>query len=155
VEDVGVELRPLLRPPTVEPARLAATCRAIERITGMIERGEPTDAVVAAFNEHCGHRYLAADFAEYWASRSLGEFALEAARPVAPRIADITRDELAELVRRIQAADADTDYYLGLFIANVPHPEAADLIFWPPPGLAHASADQIVDAALRHRPIAL
>jgi hypothetical protein len=51
--------------------------------------------------------------------------------------------------------DADTECYLRLFTANVAHPAASDLIFHPPSGLVDASAEQIVDAALAHRPIAL
>ncbi|WOX16919.1 hypothetical protein [Streptomyces sp. N50] len=74
---------------------------------------------------------------------------------------DATREELAEVVRRILAGDTDAEYYLRLFTANVAHPAASDLIFHPPCELADADADadasaeRIVDAALAYRPIAL
>ncbi|MEU6039613.1 hypothetical protein ABZ801_29835 [Actinomadura sp. NPDC047616] len=154
-EDTGMDLRPELLPPSVAPQRLAEISREIGRIRGLLDDREPTEAAIAAFNEMTGHDYTADDFAHYWRSRNLEEFAREAARPAPARVPDISRDELAEIVRRILAADPETDYYLRLFEANVPHPAASDLIYWPPAELGDASAEQIVDAALSHRPIAL
>lgn len=68
---------------------------------------------------------------------------------------DVTRDELVEAVRRILAGDTDAEYYFRLFTTNVAHPAASDPIFHPPSDLADVSAEQIVDAALAYRPIAL
>lgn len=68
---------------------------------------------------------------------------------------DVTAAELAEVVRRIQDADEETDHYVRVLRANVPHPAPSDLIFWPPSELGEAAAEDIVDTALRHRPIAL
>ena len=113
---------------------------------------------MAAFAEATGHDYEAADFLGYAGSRTLEEFALEAARPAYPRVPDATREELVEVVRRILAGDTDAEYYLRLFTATVAHPAASNLIFHPPCELADAdaSAEQIVDAALAYRrPIAL
>ncbi|MFE0460397.1 hypothetical protein ACFW1A_14235 [Kitasatospora sp. NPDC058965] len=130
--------------------------REIVRIADLVLRGaENADEEIAAFNARTGHDYVALDFAEYDASRDVAEFALEAARPARPRIADVTTDELVEIVRRILAGDPESDYYLRLLEANVTHPRVSDLIFHPPAGLRDASAEQIVDEALRYRPIAL
>lgn len=46
--------------------------------------------------------------------RSMEEFVREAARPARPMVADITRDELVEIVRRLQTATPESDYYLRL-----------------------------------------
>lgn len=46
-------------------------------------------------------------------------------------------------------------FYLRLLEANVTHAGVSDLIFHPPAGLLDTSAEQIVDEALRYRPIAL
>lgn len=102
-----------------------------------------------------GHDYTAYTFTEYWRSRDLEDLAREAARPAHPRVADITRDELVEIVRRILAVDPEIDYYLRLLEANVLHPAVTDLIFHPPDGLQDASAEELVDKALTYRPIAL
>ncbi|MEU9056354.1 hypothetical protein AB0D37_39195 [Streptomyces sp. NPDC048384] len=68
---------------------------------------------------------------------------------------DVTRDELVEVVRRIRECGPDEEHYRLLFDTNVRHPSASALIIHPPAGLEEASAEEIVDAALAYRPIAL
>ncbi|MHB9848964.1 bacteriocin immunity protein [Streptomyces krungchingensis] len=65
------------------------------------------------------------------------------------------RAELVEIVRRILSADPECAHYLRLITANVAHPGVSDLIFHPSDDLQGASAEEIVDEALRYRPIAL
>lgn len=75
-----------------------------------------------------------------------------------PRVPDITRDELAEIVRRIldcERSEEEQDHYVLVFETNVIRPGALDLIFYPPDGLEDATPEQIVDAAQAYRPIAL
>ncbi|WP_326686535.1 MULTISPECIES: hypothetical protein [unclassified Streptomyces] len=155
----GTELRPELLPPPVDEERLAELGREIERVAGLVARDGPADAAaeeaVAAFNARTGHAYSAADFASYAGWRSLADFAREAARAHRPHVEGITRSELAEIIRRIQAADPETDHYLRLLDACVPHPNPSDLIFHPPPELRDAPPEALADAALAHRAIAL
>ncbi|WP_235502405.1 MULTISPECIES: hypothetical protein [unclassified Kitasatospora] len=151
-----MDLRPELQPPPVPRQRLAELSREIERIADLTSHGEPGVAeAIDAFNEMTGHEYAALDFAEYQGARSLGEFAMEAARPFRPQVLDISRGELAEIVRRVLAADPESDYYLRLLEANVSHPRVTDLIFHPSAELRGASGEQIVDAALSYRVIPL
>lgn len=152
----AVDLRPELLPPTVSRQRLEELCSEIERIAHLLAScpGASGDAI-AAFNAMTGHYYEALDFAEYDGSRSLEEFAREAARPAHAVVADISRDELVEIVRRLLTASPASDYYLRLLEANVSHPRVSDLIFHPSDDLKDGSAEQIVDEALKHRPIAL
>ncbi|MFD7989279.1 hypothetical protein ACFV4M_38700 [Kitasatospora indigofera] len=151
-----MDLRPELLPPPVSRERLDEVCREIERIADLVAaRAEGADAAITAFNATTGHGYGVPDFAEYDGSRNLEDFAREAARPARPRVPDVTRDELAEVVRRVLAASPESDYYLRLLEANVPHPRVGALLFDPPAGLRDASAEQIVQKALEYRPIAL
>jgi hypothetical protein len=155
-----MELRPELLPPPVTPERTAALSREIERICALLDRRSPDSgqaaSAIAAFNAMTGHAYTAYDFAGYHASRNLEDFALEAARPAWPRVPDITRDELAEVTRRILDDPASTDcpYYLLILQANVPHPAIGNLIFWPAAG-TQPTAEEIIDEVLSHRPIPL
>ena len=143
-------------PPPVSDQRLNELCREIEQIGELVlSPGEDAGEAIAAFNAATGHDYTALDFAEYHGTRSLEEFALEAARPARPRVADITREELAEIVRRVLSGSPENDYYLLLLQANVANPRIGDLLFHPPAELRDVSAEQIVDEALRYRPIAL
>ncbi|MER7585032.1 hypothetical protein [Kitasatospora sp. NPDC097691] len=151
-----MDLRLELLPPPVSRERLDELCREIERISDLVVlRSEDADEAIEAFNAMTGHDYGALDFAEYDASRDLENFAREAARPAHPRVPDITRDELVEVVRRLSAAFPESDYYLRLLSANVSHPRVSDLLFHPPAELQEASAEQIVEEALKYRPISL
>ncbi|MGW2657344.1 hypothetical protein ACWC1D_27255 [Streptomyces sp. NPDC001478] len=152
----AVDLRPELLPPPVSQQRLDELCAEVERIAELLEtRPEVAGEAIAAFNTMTGHGYVALDFAEYHGSRSLAEFAREAARPARPTIADITRDELVEIVHRLLTAASESNYYLRLLEANVPHPRVSDLVFHPSEDLQGASAEQIVNKALKYRPIVL
>jgi hypothetical protein len=152
----AVDLRTELIPPSVSQQRLDELSYKIERIADLVLSGaESADEEIRAFNAETAHNYAALDFAEYDGSRSLVAFASEAARPARPRIADITTDELVEVVRRLLASSPESDYYLRLLKANVSHPQVSDLIFHPPAELGDVSAEQIVNEALRYRPIAL
>lgn len=136
--------------------RLDELCAEVERIADLLEaRPEAASEAIAAFNATTGHDYEPLAFAEYYGSRSLEEFAREAARPARPVVADITRDELVEIVRRLLMAAPESDYYLRLLEANVSHPRVSDLLFHPADALKDASAEQIIDEALKYRPIAL
>lgn len=152
----AVDLRPELLPPPVSRQQMDELCAEVERIAELlVARPEAAGEAITAFNAMTGHDYVPLDFAEYDRSRSLEKFAREAARPARPVVADITRDELVEIVRRLLTASAESDYYLRLLKANVSHPRVSDLVFHPSDDLQDASAEQIVDQALKYRPIAL
>jgi hypothetical protein len=64
----------------------------------------------------------------------------------------LTRDQLIDLVERIQRADYETevdgDRLLTRLKQSVPDPAVSDLIFWHEPPL---SAAEVVDRALSYR----
>lgn len=152
----AVDLRPELLPPPVSRQRLDELCSEIERIADLLASSpEAADEAIAAFNVRTGHDYEALDFAEYDGSRSREEFAREAARLAHPVLADVSRDELVEIVRRVLMASPESGYYLRLLEANVSHPRVGDLLFHPSDALEDASAEQIVDEALKYRPFVL
>jgi hypothetical protein len=145
-----VNLRPELLPPQVSAQRVEELGREIDRIADL--KGDAAREAEAAFAEATGHSYE--EFREYWSGESREEAALRAAWPAYPRVPDITRDELVEVVRRIQTSQPpEQTWYLLVLDTNTTHPTVSDLIFDPPLDLD--SPEQIVDAALTHRPIAL
>jgi hypothetical protein len=146
-----MELRAELLPPRVTPQRIEELGCEIDRIAEL--RGTAAQEAMATFRETTGHDY--SEFENYWAAESREEAATRAARPTCPRVPDITRDELVEIVRRIRTClPPDQDWYLLVLKSNTIHPAPSDLIFWPPPELESASAEEIVDAILSYRPIA-
>lgn len=154
LDTMRMELRPELSAPVVSPQRIAELCMAIGRIEELLVGGDPADTAITAFNAETGHDYTAEDFFCDWECRDVEDFALEAARPAWPKVADVTREELIEIVRRIIDGDLkDQPYYLLLLDTNVVHPAVSSLIFHPPAELAGASPERIVDAALSYQPI--
>ncbi|MFI6874543.1 hypothetical protein ACIBL6_13970 [Streptomyces sp. NPDC050400] len=139
--------------------RLDELSREIDRISDLVGERSPSAAdAIRAFNDATGHAYTAFDFATSCSSRDVEEFALEAARPAFPRVADVTREELIEIVGRVLANTAAHDYYLLLLEVNLPHPAVSGLIYHPGDafqGRQDATAEEIVDKALSYRPIAL
>lgn len=152
-----MDLRSELLPPPIGEGPLRAVSAEITRIAELIGAGRRTaaDAAITEFNAQTRHSYGLPDFVDFSEWRDLEDFAREAARPGWPKAADVSRAELIEIVRRIQAADPETDYYMLLLRANTPHPHVSDLIFHPSAELGDASAEQIVDAALAYQAIAL
>lgn len=72
----------------------------------------------------------------------------------------MSRDELIELVRRIMAGEGESqeeaDRLVEQFLANVPHPEADGLIFYPDQYFGHEpTAEEVVDRALSYKPLQL
>ncbi len=68
-----------------------------------------------------------------------------------------TRNELVELVRRIMAAEGESqeeaDALVEEFRRSVPHPDADELIFYPDRHFGgEPSPEEVVDAAMAYRP---
>lgn len=67
----------------------------------------------------------------------------------------MTRDELVELVRRIQRVDGSEEEISRMVLtlkASVAHPAVSDLIFWSEKEL---TAEEIVDEALAYEIVAM
>ena len=67
------------------------------------------------------------------------------------------KEDLVELVRKILAAEGseeEQDEMLNTLERNVPDPNVSDLIYYPPEG-KQLTAEEIVERALRYKPIQL
>ncbi|GLY04229.1 hypothetical protein [Actinoplanes sp. NBRC 101535] len=111
-------------------------------------------AALETFNKTTGHSFAVEDFSYRCGAPGRAELIEWACTPPPVRVPDITRDELVEIVRRILADPTDA-WYIAAFDRNTVMPGASGLIFHPPSELANATAEEIVDAVLAYRPIAL
>lgn len=104
-------LREELLPRPVAAEELERIERSIGEIEELLESGKEAEAAAAieAFNARHARGYGADDFRSRDGSMSRTEFALGAAQPLAHRIADISREELIEIVRRIQEPERALD----------------------------------------------
>ncbi|OWR30353.1 hypothetical protein CDO73_10530 [Saccharibacillus sp. O23] len=176
-----MNLRGELLPRPVGAEELEEIERSVGEIEELLESGKEAEAAAAieVFNARHARAYGEDDFRSRAGSMSRIEFALGAAQPRARRIADIAREELIEIVRRIQEPDRALDdqewiveggqtnrlsdaaesgdrlaavqsFYLELLEAQVDMPDVSDLIFWD-----DLEPEEIVDRALAYRPIVL
>lgn len=106
-----MNLREELLPRPVAAEELERIERSIGEIEELLENGKEAEAAAAieAFNARHARAYGADDFRSRDGSVSRTEFALSAAQPQARRIADMTREELIEIVRRIQEPERALD----------------------------------------------
>lgn len=150
----GVELRDALVRQPVTPERRAAIEQAVLSIEELVDQGHDATAAVERLNGITGHRFGPDDFRNHCGAPGREELRGRAGAPPPVRLPDVTRDELVEIVRRI-LGDPTDDWYIEAFERSTVMPGAADLIFHPPPELRNATAEEIADAALAYRPIAL
>ena len=127
-----MELRPELMPPVPDDT----TVRRLAELASRLDGAGPglCDEDLAEFNQIAGtalgieqfQGIYGAEEHETWVRRLL------VARAVRP-VADVTRAELAEIVRRAMPQNGYADYesYMAVLDANVPLPNASNLIFYP------------------------
>ncbi|MEN3614794.1 hypothetical protein AAH979_35325 [Plantactinospora sp. ZYX-F-223] len=149
-----MELRDALRRRPVTPERRVAIREAILQIEELVDRGKDATTAIETLKETTGHTFGLDDFNYHCGAPDREQLVEWACAPPPVRLPDVTRDELVEIVRRI-LADPTDDWYIEAFERNTVMPGASGLIFHPPPELRDATAEEIVDAALAYRPIAL
>jgi hypothetical protein len=130
-------------------AKLKALC---DEIVHRVENTqEDCSALLDEIGQLSGCRFDETYFRTLYGWASHDDFARLVALGSPPRVEDITRDELIEVVTLILSSPFPLrDYYVALFNRNVTHPAGSDLIFWPQnhwPAGYEPTAEEIVDKA--------
>ncbi|WP_166242973.1 hypothetical protein [Paenibacillus turpanensis] len=147
-----MQLRECLLPITRDEEFKARVKTNIEEIEALLDEGKTAEKEIAAFQELTGKQWDSHIFAHYWRSISLDGLIEEACNPDPQRVSDITKEELVEIVRRLQGdlPHGETAFYLQLLEANVPMPGVSDLVYWD-----ELEPEEIVERALAYEPIIL
>ncbi|WP_334075959.1 MULTISPECIES: hypothetical protein [Paenibacillus] len=148
-----IELRECLRPLQRDAAFKSKLKQEIEQIEAILDEGKDAGKEMAAFNEATGRNYDVYVFANYWRSMSLEDLVEEACSPEPRRVPDITREELVEIVRRLQDSEishGESMFCLQLLEANVPMPGVSDLVYWE-----DLEPEEIIERAMSYEPIRL
>jgi hypothetical protein len=128
-----MNLRPELLFPPLDEARVARLARLAARIDGAHPGQWEED--LEEFNRGAGTNLAFADFQGVYGGQDHDTWVRSVlAEPFQKPIADITRDEFLELIRRVSAAlgkEHEIAFWLGLLEANLPGRRISDLIFWP------------------------
>lgn len=125
----------------------------IEQIELLLENEKTAIGEIEEFNKLTGREYDEYYFLNYWRSISIDDFVDEASNPYPVKLNDITKDELIELVRRIEDIETygnDTGFYLEVLSANIMMPNISDLIFY-----RNLSPEEIIEEALKYKPMIL
>lgn len=171
-----MDLRSEWMPRIITLAKLHELEQAIDAIEQLLSNGksEAAEESIRVLNETYGRSEDAVLFQNYAGSLSRTELALRLSQPEAVRSEKVMREELIELVRRIQNPDYALamngesiividwemqkstqaaflqEFYLERLTANVSMPGISDLIFWD-----DLEPEEIVDRALAYQPIML
>jgi hypothetical protein len=153
-------LRSELMPPVLDEAVVRRLAERAAKIDGA--RPGQWEDELAAFNAEANTRLAFGDFQGIYASQDHATWvrSVLSAAVIRP-LPDITRDELIELVRRVESAEYEeheTHFWLQALKANLPDVPISDLIFWPDEALGadlgddELSPERIVDLALTRWP---
>ena len=151
-----MELRRELMPPVLDGSELLRLAKLADRLDGA-PPGVRDDDDLALFNQLAGTDLLLEEFQGIYKSEESLDWVrrLLFQKSLIPD-ADITQQEMAEIVSRVTSLGPDWDFFLELFLVNCKHPSGTDLIYWPDqvaefPQDREPTAEEIAALALRGR----
>src|SRR3954469_6387679 len=128
-----MELRPELMPPVLDESLVTRLGKLAAHIDGA-HPGQWEDDL-AEFNRLAGTSIPFEEFQGIYGAEDHEDYVRRVLRYRLMRPAQgVTREELAEVVRRAmpRSGYADHEAYMAILDANVPLPQASNLIFYPP-----------------------
>jgi hypothetical protein len=150
-----MDLRPELGPPALDDAKVTRLAKIASKLDGYNAYDDELDELLRAFNDEAGTAFDLEAFQKIYCSEDHEDWVRRIfyKRVVATR-PELSRLEMAEVVRRVSRCDAESDYYLELFLENCKHPSETDLIYWPNlvpelPQDREPTAEEIADLAIR------
>jgi nucleoside-diphosphate-sugar epimerase len=128
-----MDLRPELRPPALDEAKVARLAKLAARIDGAYP-GQ-CEELLEEFNREAGTNFTFADFQGIYGAMDHETFVRHVlSKPAARGVPDVTRDDLLELLTRLcnaEGAEHEQQFWLRLLEAKLPDPRLSDLIYWP------------------------
>lgn len=126
-------LRETLIPQTPKTETVDELSKIIALIEEAFETKSPTEELMVIHNRLAQRDDIDAQrYEKLYSSMSCKDAALEALMPVATKVADLSREELEDVAKRILEPknDYETNYFLKLFELNT-NSGNSDLFFWP------------------------
>jgi hypothetical protein len=127
-----MELRPELMPPALDEAKVLRLAAIASKLDGY--NSFDVDELLRTFNREAGTELDLEDFQKIYSSEDHENWVRRVlVGQAVRRVADVTRSELTEVVRRAMPGNGYKDYeaYMAVFDANAPLPGASNLIFYP------------------------
>ena len=152
-------LRPDLMPPSLDESLVARLTELSEQID--CGHREQTREQLAAFNRQAMTELEFIDFQGIYGGQDHDTWVRKVlATPFERRVADVTKQELVELARRVMegvGADHEVEFWLSMLAINIPNERVSDLIFWPNEYFndinysQRLSPEQVIEIALNDR----
>lgn len=152
-------LRPDLMPPSLDESLVARLTELSEQID--CGHREQTREQLAAFNRQAMTELEFIDFQGIYGGQDHDTWVRKVlATPYERRVADVTKQELVELARRVMegvGADHEVEFWLSMLAINIPNERVSDLIFWPNEYFndinysQRLSPEQVIEIALNDR----
>ncbi|UVM48251.1 MULTISPECIES: hypothetical protein [unclassified Pseudomonas] len=128
-----MELRTELVPPALDESMVARLTKLAEEID--CGHPEQTLSQLAEFNREAMTELEFIDFQGVYGGQAHDTWVRKVlAKPYELRVADVTKQELVELARRVMegdGADHEVEFWLSMLEINIPNDRISDLIFWP------------------------
>ena len=159
-----MRLRPALMPPKHDKRLIRRLAELADQLDGCSPDLRDCNALRSEFNRLAGPSLDARDFSFSGATDAETFVRGVLASPIDLRVADITRSELLEMLRRVCEADGTAhqiDFWIDMLRINIPDDRISDLIFWPDeyfegdpqaPSDLELTPEQILDIALEWGP---
>jgi hypothetical protein len=129
-----------------DPARIERLATLIEEVVDRLEEGGDAAPLVAEINRLSGCSYEPMFFDSLHGWTSVREAAEVAAKGAAPTAADLTRDELVEIVGIIEEGDEpEASFFVDFLDRKFPGSWTTDLLFHPH---REMTAEETVDELL-------
>ncbi|MBD9606480.1 hypothetical protein [Pseudomonas sp. PDM08] len=128
-----MEIRHDLMPPVLDESLVSRLTKLAEEI----DCGQPeqTQSQLTEFNREAMTALEFIDFQGIYGGQTHDTWVRKVlAKPYERRVADVTKQELVELVRRVMegdGADHEVEFWLSMLEINIPNERISDLIFWP------------------------
>ena len=124
-------MRDILNFPQIDHQKLDAVKQLIDSIAEN-QNGDNSHAL-NELSRLTGKKHEASDFAEYWGWTDLEDLAKMALTPDPPRVADLTKEEITELVSVIRSClisceDNKAEYYIELLHRSLSLPNVMNYI---------------------------
>lgn len=125
--------------PRIESLKRSPETALVDKLEALIgdvvsglDEGKNCDSLVAEINALSGQNYEAGHFFELYGWQSEGDAAAIAAKGPPPVLADLTRDELINVIEALEeGTEPNTSYFVEFLDRNYPGSWSTDLVYWP------------------------
>lgn len=124
----------LFKQPTINQLKFKQLQKLLETIVEKIDDNLDVTKDIHLFHEIAGKDdfYNLYSFENYWRASEADEFINEILLPEAPKITNITLEEILQIIKKIGTGEIIfVRYYINLLTKNTQYPYVHDLIFWP------------------------